>query len=642
MSKADRIASFLLRRLERIATRATWAHAHAAGLLDQEQVIVDGTSMLRYRQGVSADDLTGVAAQDIVPVGRLIARQRRLDVSGGASNSDFAQEAIQDLLREGIEVSADELPEELRSRSRKPPTPPQSDTLKGPPSYALAQVLRSLRQPLSVAEVTVCLLLAEAFRKPGLSAELALATLRASSPIICVRAPIRNFEPMFALMLEEGILFDRKLRLRDGFGYTFRDRLHRDQDPLMQSTVLTYTLTHLDGIGHEKTREALAKAKRSGAPILVTTESCAPWTSRLKGGADLILDAPVLDVRLLAQIISICCGIGTEYVTSELRCRNITTFHLGIDDLSLAIRVDRPLPDILRRLEVLARENSKIDGDDDEHDEKTVERQKTKTKEMQTSSSTKHRQDQRMRDGKSAKNNIDLIQPEPIKKRKIGRDRPPLLVETLAGYGEAQTWVLNLKEDLSLWKRKRLDWADMSTKLLLSGPPGTGKTTFARAMCNSLQLPLLATSVADWLEPGYLGDVLKRMSAVFNTAQEHCPAILFIDEVDGIGRRDGGGSRHYDDYWISLINRMLELLDGAIRSEGIIIVGATNRPHVIDPALRRSGRLETHIAIEPPNLDALEGIFAHHLGTDLKNVMATAAKVTSHPATTQETLDEQR
>lgn len=631
MSKADRIASFLLRRLERNATRKTWAYAHAAGLLVQEQIVIDGIPMRRYRQGASVDGLTGVVAQDIVPVGRLIARQRRLDVCGGDLRSDFAEEAVQDLLREGIEVSADELPEELRSRNGKPSTSPQRKAFEDPPSQSLLQVLRSLRLPLSVAEVTVCLLISDAFCKPGLSAELALATLQISTPFICVRVPIRNFEAVFSLMLQDGTLFGRKVRLRDGLGYSSHDRLHRDQDPLLRSTVLTYTLTHLDGIGPEKTREALAKATRSDATVLVTTESSAPWPSRLKGSADLILDAPVLDVRILAQIISICCGIGTEHVISALRGRNIPTFHLGIDDLSMAIRADRPLSDILMRLEVLARENSKIDGDNDEQEENTVERQKTKTKKTQTSSSTKHRQDQRVRDGKSAKNNIELIQPEPIKKRKIGRDRPPLLVETLSGYGEARTWVLNLKEDLGLWKRKRLNWADMSTKLLLSGPPGTGKTTFARAMCNSLQLPLLATSVADWLEPGYLGDVLKRMSAVFDTAQEHCPAILFIDEVDGIGRRDGGGSRHYDDYWISLVNRMLELLDGAIRSEGIIVVGATNRPHVIDPALRRSGRLETHIAIEPPNIDALEGILAHHLGGDLNHVMATAAKVISVP-----------
>lgn len=642
MSKADRIASFLLRRLERNATRNTWAHAHAAGLLEQEQVIVDGIPLQRYRQGTFALGLTGVAAQDIVPIGRLIARQRRLDVCGGDVKSKFAEEAIQDLLREGIEVCADELPEELRSRSGEPSTSPQRDTSKNPPSQSLFQVLRSLRQPVSVAEVTVCLLLAEAFRNPGLSAERAVASLRGSSSIICVRVPIRNFEQVFNLMLQDGTLFDRKFRLRDGLGYSSHDRLHRDQDPLLPSTVLTYTLTHLDGIGREKTREALAKATRSDAPILVTTESSSPWPSRLKASADLVLDARVLDVRVLAQVISICCGIGTEYVVSGLRDRAISTVHLGIDDLSLAIKADRPLRDILTRLETLARENAKIDGDDEEEEGHGVERQKTKAKETQTSSSTGSRQEQRMRDGKSAKTNIALIQPEPIKKRKLGRDLPPLLVETLSGYGEAQTWVLNLKEDLSLWKRKRLHWADMSTKLLLSGPPGTGKTTFARAMCNSLGLPLLATSVADWLEPGYLGDVLKRMSATFEAAQEHRPAILFVDEIDGIGRRDGGGTRHYDDYWISLINRMLELLDGAIRSEGIIIVGATNRPHVIDPALRRSGRLETHIAIEPPNLDALEGIFAHHLGTDLENVMATAAKVTSHPATTQETLDEQR
>ncbi len=93
----------------------------------------------------------------------------------------------------------------------------------------------------------------------------------------------------------------------------------------------------------------------------------------------------------------------------------------------------------------------------------------------------------------------------------------------------------------------------MSTKLLLSGPPGTGKTTYARALCNSLAIPLIATSVGHWLEPGYLGDVLKRMTAVFDAAREHAPVILFVDEIDGIGRRDSGSGRSYDDYWIAVI-----------------------------------------------------------------------------------------
>ncbi len=93
-----------------------------------------------------------------------------------------------------------------------------------------------------------------------------------------------------------------------------------------------------------------------------------------------------------------------------------------------------------------------------------------------------------------------------------------LSVESLAGYGRARDWALDLKADLELWKQGGLAWSEMSTKLLLSGPPGTGKTTFARALCNTIQVPLLATSLSTMLEPGYLGDVLKQMSAAFEFA----------------------------------------------------------------------------------------------------------------------------
>ncbi|WP_290775985.1 ATP-binding protein [Hoeflea sp.] len=155
---------------------------------------------------------------------------------------------------------------------------------------------------------------------------------------------------------------------------------------------------------------------------------------------------------------------------------------------------------------------------------------------------------------------------------------------------------------------------------MLSGPPGTGKTTFARALCNTLSVPLIATSVARWLETSHLGDVLAAMNTTFEQARESAPCILFIDEVDNIGSR-GSGDRAYDDYWSSIVNRMLELLDGAAKTEGVIVIGATNRPDKIDPAILRSGRLEKHIVVPPPDTDALVQIIAHHLGSDLEVVL---------------------
>lgn len=182
-----------------------------------------------------------------------------------------------------------------------------------------------------------------------------------------------------------------------------------------------------------------------------------------------------------------------------------------------------------------------------------------------------------------------------------------MTVETLSGYGKAKDWALDLKADLDDYRASILAWSEMSTKLLLSGPPGTGKTTFARALCNSLQIPLVVTSVSTWLQGGHLNDVIDRMAKTFVEARAMAPAILFIDEIDGIGKRQPA-EREYSDYWNAVVNKALELLDGAVKSEGLIIVGATNRPGDIDEAIKRSGRLETHIEISKPDVPTLAEI----------------------------------
>ncbi|ORE93257.1 AAA family ATPase [Aurantimonas sp. 22II-16-19i] len=190
-------------------------------------------------------------------------------------------------------------------------------------------------------------------------------------------------------------------------------------------------------------------------------------------------------------------------------------------------------------------------------------------------------------------------------------------LEELAGYGPARAWGLDLARDLADWKAGRIGWSAVDRGLLLSGPPGTGKTTYAKALARTCGVPLIASSVAQWQQgDGHLGQVLGKMKAVFEEAWAKAPAILFLDELDGIGRRDHLTGEHVE-YWEQVVNNILELVDGVCSGEGVVIVGATNHPNRIDPALRRSGRLDRHITIPLPNVPALEQILRSHLSDAL-------------------------
>lgn len=199
----------------------------------------------------------------------------------------------------------------------------------------------------------------------------------------------------------------------------------------------------------------------------------------------------------------------------------------------------------------------------------------------------------------------------------MGADVP--YVHELHGYGEAQSWAMNLVEDLEAWRRGEISLHDIDRNVVLASAPGLGKTSFVRSLARSTGLPLISTSVGSWFanSPGYLDSVIKQIDEVFGSARAVGPAIILLDEIDGIPSRAGLSSRNAD-WWLPVIGHMLTTLDGATTdTSNLIVIGATNVPEKLDSALTRPGRLNRILHIPAPDGEALEGIFRQHLGDDL-------------------------
>ncbi|MFJ6326117.1 MULTISPECIES: AAA family ATPase [unclassified Rhizobium] len=206
-------------------------------------------------------------------------------------------------------------------------------------------------------------------------------------------------------------------------------------------------------------------------------------------------------------------------------------------------------------------------------------------------------------------------------------------LENLVGYGDAKVWGLSLAKDIRDWTEGRLSWSDIDRGLLLSGPPGTGKTMFAAALATSCGAHLVATSAARWQSAGYLSDTLTAMRRSFDEAISNKPSILFLDELDAIGDRARLGSDGHELYWTQCINLLLELMDGHTKLEGVVVVGATNHPEAIDAALLRPGRLDRHLRIGLPDLGERKHLartyFGKHLSAkDVDSIAAVTAGFT--------------
>ncbi|MGR8925367.1 AAA family ATPase [Rhizobium leguminosarum] len=211
-------------------------------------------------------------------------------------------------------------------------------------------------------------------------------------------------------------------------------------------------------------------------------------------------------------------------------------------------------------------------------------------------------------------------------------ERPPTPVsfgvEELPGFGQAKEWALDLAKDLRGWTHGSLAWSDIDCGLLLSGPPGTGKTMFAQAVAKTCGAAFVTASCATWQAKGHLGDFLAAMRKTFSEAADKAPCILFLDEFDAVGDR-GKFTGDNANYCVQVVNGILEALDGSPRRDGVVVIAATNYPDAIDPALRRPGRLDRHIKVELPDHDARKDILTLHLGAAVSpDVLAYSARAT--------------
>ncbi|KAB7790590.1 ATP-dependent zinc metalloprotease FtsH [Bifidobacterium leontopitheci] len=181
----------------------------------------------------------------------------------------------------------------------------------------------------------------------------------------------------------------------------------------------------------------------------------------------------------------------------------------------------------------------------------------------------------------------------------------------VAGEDEALAEVEEIKDFLKDPSKYKALGARIPRGVLLYGPPGTGKTLLARAIAGEAGVPFYAMAGSDFVEM-FVGLGASRVRDLFDEAKKNAPAIIFIDEIDAVGRKRGSGMSGGHDEREQTLNQLLVEMDGFDNDTNLIIIAATNRPDVLDPALLRPGRFDRQVAVEAPDLEGREAILKVH------------------------------
>ncbi|HEY5359844.1 MAG TPA: ATP-dependent zinc metalloprotease FtsH [Streptosporangiaceae bacterium] len=197
------------------------------------------------------------------------------------------------------------------------------------------------------------------------------------------------------------------------------------------------------------------------------------------------------------------------------------------------------------------------------------------------------------------------------KAKLITKDTPKTTFADVAGADEAIEELQEIKEFLQSPGKFQAIGAKIPKGVLLYGPPGTGKTLLARAVAGEAGVPFYSISGSDFVEM-FVGVGASRVRDLFEQAKANAPAIVFVDEIDAVGRHRGAGFGGGHDEREQTLNQLLVELDGFDTKGGVIVIAATNRPDILDPALLRPGRFDRQIVVAQPDLSGRKGILRVH------------------------------